>query len=204
MGYLLALLFVYGVLRFLVQQREKQQGKLAVKKGTLEYRLYWEAWNIYHGEIPRFIDAFFETVSGFTTTGSSVLFAEDFAKLWAPESTLVGMRGMFFWRSFTNWIGGMGVLVFVLAVMPKQDTKSSRLVHVMRAEMPGPKVDKIVSTVKKTSAIMYGIYAVMTAILVVMLLFGGMDPGKSAAAGCAAAALCPGRQQHHFDQYFWS
>jgi Trk-type K+ transport system membrane component len=85
------------------------------------------------------------------------------------------MRGIFFWRSFTNWIGGMGVLVFVLAIMPQQDMKSSRLVHVMRAEMPGPKVDKIVATVRKTAAIMYTIYVVMTATQVVLLLFGGMD-----------------------------
>ena len=139
------------------------------------------------GLIPNYIDALFETVSGFSTTGSSVLFAEDFAKLWAPESASVGMRGIFFWRSFTNWIGGMGVLVFVLAVMPKQDMKSSRLVHVMRAEMPGPKVDKIVSTVKKTSAIMYGIYAVMTLIQVVLLLFGGMDPYESLCTSFATA-----------------
>lgn len=139
------------------------------------------------GLIPNYIDALFETVSGFTTTGSSVLFAGDFAKLWAPESTLVGMRGIFFWRSFTNWIGGMGVLVFVLAVMPKQDMKASRLVHVMRAEMPGPKVDKIVSTVKKTSAIMYGIYAVMTLTQVVLLLFGGMDLYESLCTSFATA-----------------
>ena len=139
------------------------------------------------GLIPNYIDALFETVSGFTTTGSSVLFAGDFAKLWAPESTLVGMRGIFFWRSLTNWIGGMGVLVFVLAVMPKQDMKASRLVHVMRAEMPGPKVDKIVSTVKKTSAIMYGIYAVMTLMQVVLLLAGGMDLYESLCTAFATA-----------------
>lgn len=139
------------------------------------------------GLIPNYIDALFETVSGFTTTGSSVLFAGDFAKLWAPESTLVGMRGIFFWRSLTNWIGGMGVLVFVLAVMPKQDMKASRLVHVMRAEMPGPKVDKIVSTVKKTSAIMYGIYAVMTLTQVALLLFGGMDLYESLCTSFATA-----------------
>ncbi len=155
---------------------------LKAKDGFVTVGLSWIVLSLFgclpfiiSGLIPNFIDAFFETVSGFTTTGSSVLFAEDFAKLWSPAAAAEGMRGVFFWRSFTNWIGGMGVLVFVLAVMPQQDMKSSRLVHVMRAEMPGPKVDKIVSTVKKTSAIMYGIYAVMTAILVILLLFGGMD-----------------------------
>ncbi len=127
------------------------------------------------GLIPNFLDAYFETVSGFTTTGASVLSVLDFDKLWAPTDPSLGMRGIFLWRSFTNWIGGMGVLVFVLAIMPQQDMKSSRLVHIMRAEMPGPKVDKIVSTVRKTAAIMYGIYIVLTLIQVIMLLFGGMN-----------------------------
>ena len=187
----MAVLCALGVVSTLLKPKEQA---LKAKDGFVTVGLSWIVLSLFgclpfiiSGLIPNFIDAFFETVSGFTTTGSSVLFAEDFAKLWAPESTLVGMRGMFFWRSFTNWIGGMGVLVFVLAVMPKQDTKSSRLVHVMRAEMPGPKVDKIVSTVKKTSAIMYGIYAVMTAILVVMLLFGGMDLYESLCTSFATA-----------------
>ena len=139
------------------------------------------------GLIPNYIDAFFETVSGFTTTGASVLATSDYAKLWTPEAVSVGMRGIFFWRSFTNWIGGMGVLVFVLAVMPTQDMKSSRLVHVMRAEMPGPKVDKVVATVQKTSAIMYGIYTVMTIFQVVLLLFGGMDIYESLCASMSTA-----------------
>ena len=142
---------------------------------------------IISGLIPSFVDAFFETVSGFTTTGSSVISAEGFATLWSPENIACGTRGVFFWRSFTNWIGGMGVLVFVLAVMPQQDMKSSRLVHVMRAEMPGPKVDKIVATVKKTSAIMYGIYAVMTATLCILLIFGGMDLYESLCTSFATA-----------------
>ena len=175
----MALLCGLGVLSIVF----KPQGQaLKAKDGFVTVGLSWIVLSLFgclpfiiSGLIPNFIDAFFETVSGFTTTGSSVLFASDFDKLWTPESAGIGMRGVFFWRSFTNWMGGMGVLVFVLAIMPKQDTKSSRLVHVMRAEMPGPKVDKIVSTVKKTSAIMYGIYAIMTIILAALLLFGGMD-----------------------------
>ena len=167
---------------------------LRAKDGFVVVGLSWIALSLFgcipyivSGLIPNFVDAFFETVSGFTTTGSSVLFAENFARLWSPESAAVGMRGVFFWRSFTNWIGGMGVLVFVLVVMPQQDMKSSRLVHVMRAEMPGPKVDKIVATVKKTSAIMYGIYTFMTAILVILLLFGGMDLYESLCSAFATA-----------------
>jgi len=167
---------------------------IRAKDGFVVVGLSWIALSLFgcipyivSGLIPNFVDAFFETVSGFTTTGSSVLFAENFARLWSPESAAVGMRGVFFWRSFTNWIGGMGVLVFVLVVMPQQDMKSSRLVHVMRAEMPGPKVDKIVATVKKTSAIMYGIYTFMTAILVILLLFGGMDLYESLCSAFATA-----------------
>ncbi len=173
---------ILGLLGALAIAFKPKDQALRAKDGFVTVGLSWIVLSLFgclpfviSGLIPNFIDAFFETVSGFTTTGASVLYAEDFAKLWTPAIASDGMRGIFFWRSFTNWIGGMGVLVFVLAVMPQQDMKSSRLVHVMRAEIPGPKVDKIVSTVKKTSAIMYGIYAVMTAVLCIFLLIGGMD-----------------------------
>ena len=187
----MVILALLGTLGIAIRPKEQALG---AKDGFVTVGLSWILLSAFgalpfvlSGLIPNYVDALFETVSGFTTTGSSVLFAEDFAKLWSPESSLIGMRGIFFWRSFTNWIGGMGVLVFVLAVMPKQDMKSSRLVHVMRAEMPGPKVDKIVSTVKKTSAIMYGIYAVMTLLQVVLLLFGGMDLYESLCTSFATA-----------------
>lgn len=167
---------------------------LRAKDGFIVVGLSWIILSVFgclpyviSGLIPNFVDAFFETVSGFTTTGSSVLSSNDYAMLWTPVSQSVGMRGIFFWRSFTNWIGGMGVLVFVLAIMPQQDMKSSRLVHVMRAEMPGPRVDKIVSTVKRTSAIMYGIYSVMTAVLVILLMIGGMDLYESLCTSFATA-----------------
>ena len=114
-------------------------------------------------EIPSFTDAFFETVSGFTTTGATIL--TDVERL---------SRGMLFWRSFTHWIGGMGVLVFVLAILPQADTRSVKLMHVMRAEVPGPKVGKLVSKISRTARITYGIYIVLTALQVVFLLFGGM------------------------------
>ncbi len=179
----IAALLILGALMVIFKPADKTLG---VKEGFVTVGLSWIVLSLFgalpfviSGLIPNYIDAFFETVSGFTTTGSSVLGADAFSKLWAPElsseSAMMGMRGVFFWRSFTNWIGGMGVLVFVLAVMPQQDMKSSRLVHVMRAEMPGPKVDKIVPTIKKTAGIMYGIYIVMTLFCTALLLFGGMD-----------------------------
>lgn len=111
-------------------------------------------------EIPSYFDAFFETVSGFTTTGASIL--SDVEAL---------SHGTLFWRSFTHWIGGMGVLVFVMAIMPGV---SDRTIHIMRAEMPGPVVGKLVPRVRDTAKILYLIYIALTAIETLMLLFGGM------------------------------
>ena len=115
------------------------------------------------GAIPHFCDALFETVSGFTTTGASIL--TDIESL--PHSIL-------FWRSFTHWIGGMGVLVFTMAVLPKSNERSVRLMHVMRAEVPGPTVGKLVSRVKETARILYMIYIALTLIESALLLLSGM------------------------------
>ena len=170
------------ILGLIFSIRKPKDMRIYAKEGFVTVGLSWIVVSLFgcipymiSGLIPDFIGAFFETVSGFSTTGASVLSGADFSKMWDPAVAEEGMRGIFFWRSFTNWIGGMGVLVFVLAIMPQQDMSSSRMVYVMRAEMPGPKVDKIVSTVKKTSAIMYLIYTAMTALEVALLLLGGMD-----------------------------
>lgn len=112
------------------------------------------------GEIPNFVDAFFETVSGFTTTGASIL------------TDVEGMsRGLLFWRSETHWVGGMGVLVFVMALIPNL---SERSIHVLRAEVPGPTVGKLVPRIKDTAKILYSIYIVLTLVEIVFLLCGGM------------------------------
>ena len=112
------------------------------------------------GSIPNPVDAMFETVSGFTTTGASILPAvEDLP------------RGILFWRSFTHWIGGMGVLVFLLSLLPL--TGGSH-VNLMKAESPGPQVDKLVPKVQSTAKILYGIYFALTVLEVVFLLLGGM------------------------------
>ncbi len=113
------------------------------------------------GCIPSFADAFFETVSGFTTTGSTIL--TDVEAL--PQ-------GMLFWRSFTHWVGGMGVLVFIMAIMPLSDIRS---VHIMRAEVPGPTKSKLVPRMRDTAAMLYKIYIAMTAIEIILLMVGGMD-----------------------------
>lgn len=110
------------------------------------------------GGFPTYWNALFEIVSGFTTTGASIL-----AK---PE--LLG-HGVIFWRSFTHWIGGMGVLVFVLMVMPMENDNS---MHLVRAEVPGPTAGKLVPRMRTTSMILYGIYTVMTVILLILLVCG--------------------------------
>ncbi len=111
------------------------------------------------GEIPNYVDAVFETVSGFTTTGASIL---------TNVETL--SYSIMFWRLFTHWIGGMGVLVFVLALIPGHN---SGIMHVFRAESPGPTVGKLVSKLTRTARILYGIYMVMTVLQMILLLFGG-------------------------------
>ena len=112
------------------------------------------------GDIPFYVDAFFETVSGFTTTGASILTAVE------PLS-----RSGLFWRSFTHWVGGMGVLVFVMAILPMTDGHG---MHLMRAEVPGPSVGKLVSRMSDSAKILYGIYLVMTVMEIILLMVGGM------------------------------
>lgn len=112
------------------------------------------------GAIPSYVDALFETVSGFTTTGASIL-----SNVEALPNSLL------FWRSFTHFIGGMGILVFVLAILPKSDAGS---MHVFRAESPGPSVGKLVGKLAFTARILYGIYIVMFVLEVIMLICGGM------------------------------
>ena len=112
------------------------------------------------GEIPSFIDAFFETVSGFTTTGSTIL--TDVEAL---------SHGTLFWRSFAHWVGGMGVLVLAMAVLPMTD---GRAMHLMRAEVPGPTVGKISSKLSDSAKILYAIYFAMSLAEVILLCAGGM------------------------------
>ena len=117
---------------------------------------------VFSGEIPRYIDAFFEIVSGFTTTGSTIL--SDVEAL---------SHGILYWRSFSHWLGGMGVLVFLLAVAPGSKDKGFTM-HLLRAESPGPDVGKLVPRMRKTASILYIIYVVLTIINVILLLLGDM------------------------------
>ena len=160
----IAALSVTGLLA--VRKKPKNQ-TIYAKDGYVIVALSWILMSLFgalpffiSGHIPHFIDAFFETVSGFTTTGSTIL-----------RNVEALPKSLLFWRSFTHWIGGMGILVFVIAIMPKTESSS---MHVMRAEVPGPTVGKLVSKLRASARILYGIYCVMTAIEIIMLFAGGM------------------------------
>ena len=167
------LLLIAGTL--ITLRRPVQRDRMGVRDGLFVVGVSWVVLSLFgmlpfiiSGAIPHPVDAFFETVSGFTTTGATVL--------GDAVGTLPGDldRGIALWRALTHWIGGMGVLVFVLAVMPQQQFKSARLMHAMRAEVPGPTASKVVATIRRSAAIMYAIYVVLTAIEVIFLLCGDM------------------------------
>ena len=113
--------------------------------------------------IPSYIDALFETVSGFTTTGASIL----------PEVEHMA-KGLMYWRSFTHWVGGMGVLVFLLAIAPSKGNEQGFTMHLLRAESPGPSVGKLVPKMRKTAAILYFLYIILTVLDILFLIVGGM------------------------------
>ena len=113
--------------------------------------------------IPFYIDALFETVSGFTTTGASIL----------PEVEHMA-KGLMYWRSFTHWVGGMGVLVFLLAIAPSKGNEQGFTMHLLRAESPGPSVGKLVPKMRKTAAILYFLYIILTVLDFLFLIVGGM------------------------------
>ena len=113
------------------------------------------------GAIPNYVDAFFETVSGFTTTGSTIL--SDVEAL---------PKGMLYWRSFTHWLGGMGVLVFVMALGPLTEKDGGESMHLLRAESPGIKITKLVPRMRRSAGILYGIYIALTLVQIVFMLFG--------------------------------
>ena len=151
----------------LLGAKQPKRETLYARDGFAVVALAWIAMSAFgalpfviSGDIPHFINAFFETVSGFTTTGASIL----------TEVESLSRSGLF-WRSFTHWIGGMGVLVFVMAVLPTTDGHN---MHLLRAEMPGPSAGKLVSRMGDTAKILYGIYLVMTLVEIALLLAGGM------------------------------
>lgn len=128
------------------------------------------------GEIPNFLDALFEIVSGFTTTGASIL------------SNVEGLsKGMLYWRSFSHWLGGMGVLVFLLALGGNGEKGSGFTLHLLRAESPGPTVGKLVPKMRTTARILYLIYILLTIANFIFLLLGGMSVFESVCTALGTA-----------------
>lgn len=154
---------------FLLFGRKKpENGRIYGKDGLVIVAAAWILWSVFGAlpfylsrEIPSYVDALFETVSGFTTTGSTIL--TDIEAL---------SYGMNFWRCLTHWIGGMGVLVFVM-VVTSLDDKSS--MHLMRAEVPGPEADKLVPKARETARLLYAMYLALTVAEIIFLLAGGMN-----------------------------
>lgn len=158
--YTIAILLAVSVPAALLKPKNTQiyarEGFVCVSAAWILMALFGALPFLFGGVISNPIDAFFETVSGFTTTGASILSAVEHLP-----------RGILFWRSFTHWIGGMGVLVFMLAILP---SAGGEAIHLMRAEVPGPTKGKLVPKMRQTALILYGIYIALTALEIIILL----------------------------------
>ena len=156
------------LLAILTGRRKPQNSTIYGKEGFIIIACAWILWSVFgaipfciSGAIPSYVDALFETVSGFTTTGSTIL--TDIASM---------PRGLNFWRCLTHWIGGMGVLVFVMVIVSLEDKNS---MHLIRAEVPGPEKDKLVPQARRSARILYGMYFGLTFAQVIFLKLGGMN-----------------------------
>ena len=200
---------IVTLIGFLLQLPKPKRDNLYQKEGFALTAMVWIVMTLFgaipfviNGDIPNYVDACFEIMSGFTTTGASII--TDITAI--AHSTL-------FWRSFSHWIGGMGILVFVLIFIPESDDGSS--MHLLRAESPGPQVGKIVSKMKVTARILYLIYLGMTILEVAILMLDKPIPGYEneqfffsllATFGCAGTGgfgFIPGSMElfHPFSQY---
>ena len=159
---------ISGVLAFFLTRIKSEKQQMYAKEGFITVGIVWIVISIIgalpfviDGSIPSFIDAFFETVSGFTTTGATIL----------TEIESLS-KSILFWRSFTHWIGGMGVLIFMIALIP---SLGSSTIHLLRAESPGPNPGKIVPKIKETAKILYIIYFVLTVVETIFLMMAGLS-----------------------------
>ena len=194
---------------FLLQLLKPKRNQLYQKEGFALTALVWVVMTLFgaipfviNGDIPGYVDACFEIMSGFSTTGASII----------SDITVIS-RSSLFWRSFSHWIGGMGILVFVLIFIPESNEGSS--MHLLRAESPGPQVGKIVSKMKVTTRILYLIYLGLTILEVIVLMFDKPIAGYEddqfffsllTAFGCAGTGgfgFIPGsmEQLNPFSQY---
>lgn len=171
---------VCGLLGGLLTLRKPKNTVLYAREGFIIVALSWIVLSIFGAlplctsrEIPSYVDAVFETASGFTTTGASILTAVE------PLSHAALM-----WRSFTHWVGGMGVLVFIMAFIPLSGGQN---MHIMKAESPGPSVSKLVPRVRTTALILYSLYLGLTFLEFLFLLFGRMTPFEALNTAFATA-----------------
>ena len=198
-----------AVIGLLLQIPKPRRNNLYQKEGFALTAMVWIVMPLFgaipfvmNGDIPNYIDACFEIASGFTTTGASII----------TDITTISHSSLF-WRSFSHWIGGMGILVFVLIFIPESDDGSS--MHLLRAESPGPQVGKLVSKMKATTRILYLIYLGLTVLEVIVLMLDAPIPGYESeqlffsiltAFGCAGTGgfgFLPGSMEmlHPFSQY---
>ncbi len=166
--YFLGTAIVCLIIGRLLTFKKRKNTNLYAREGFIIVALSWIVLSLcgtipmwLSGAIPSFVDALFETVSGFTTTGASIL-----------NDVEVMPKCILMWRSFTHWIGGMGVLVFIMAFLPLSGGNN---LHIMKAESPGPVVGKLVPKIKTTAFILYAIYFALTVLEFIFLLFGGMS-----------------------------
>lgn len=161
---------------------KSKDNSLYAKEGFVIVAICWIVLSIFgalpfliSGTIPHFVDALFETISGLTTTGASILSGQQIEQM---------DKGLMFWRMFTHWIGGMGILVFVLTLMP---ANNAGVMHVFRSESPGPSVGKLASKLRFTARILYGIYIGITLVQIIMLYCGGLSAFDSIAMSFSVA-----------------
>lgn len=159
---------ILSVFFLLFGLRKPENTTIYGKEGFIIIACAWILWSVFGAlpfyfseSIPLYVDALFETVSGFTTTGSTIL--TDISAM---------PKGMNFWRCLTHWIGGMGVLVFVMVIVSLEEKNS---MHLLRAEVPGPEKDKLVPKARESAAILYSMYLGLTVVQVILLLLGGMN-----------------------------
>ena len=159
---------VSGAAGFFLSRKKNREGNFYSREGYAGTALSWLLMSLVgafpfflSGRIPNYVDALFEIVSGFTTTGASIL----------SNVESLG-RGLLFWRSFSHWLGGMGVLVLLLAILP---FSGGTHMVIMKAESPGPQVSKLVPRVRQTAIVLYGIYTVLTVTMIITYLISGMN-----------------------------
>ncbi|WP_077369123.1 TrkH family potassium uptake protein [Anaerosalibacter sp. Marseille-P3206] len=166
-------IIITGIIGLIMSKCFKNKKGIKAKEGLAIVAFGWILASffgslpfIFSGSIPSWVDAFFETVSGFTTTGATIV-----------DNVEALPNGILFWRSFTHWIGGMGILVFTIAILP---TLGVGGFQIFKVESPGPMPDRIVPRVKDTAKILYTTYIIITFIEIILLLFGGMSLFDSA------------------------